>query len=155
MFRHMINNKPQQSDPILRRSYLGIFLLLVMNSCIYSEEEDYFKDIVPGTPPNVSLSTNLDTINIPEVFDSLEIHYTIEITGGELIWSQFLLEDSIVFSSASAPNSFWLVNNMYYSGLLKLRMEAYYNSNTGSLADIIGIEALRDTHYNNVWFRTP
>lgn len=155
MFRLSSKNIHQQSAPILKRSYLGILLLMMMYSCIYSEDEEYFKDIVPGTPPSVSLSTNLDTIDVPEVFDSLEIQYIIEIEGGELIWSQFLLEDSIVFSSDSAPNRFWLVNNLVYSGLLKLRMEAYYNSNTGSLADILGIEALRATHYNNVWFRTP
>ena len=129
------------------RNYISIFfvglLLSGLPACYYSDPEFYEVEPVPGDPPLISVSTNLDTLNNPPVNDSLEVIYQVEISGGELYYVYADVVHTTIFESDSTYGSFWinplLANS---SGVDTLYMEFYYSSNSNSLADKAGYEAL-------------
>ena len=130
-----------------------MFFILFTASCVYSENDLYFNYIIPGEPPTLSIITNLDTLNAPSVTDSLKVLYEISVDSGKFLWTRFLLEDSLIFDSDTAKSGFWLKSEMVNeSGMYTLTMEAYYSTNSGSLADKMGIEALRETTIYDIWF---
>lgn len=103
----------------------------------------HYVEPTAGDPPLISVSTNLDTLYDPEVSDSLGVHYQVEITGGEFYYVYAELAQSLIFASDSSQGSFWITPFMAdSSGIDTLHMEFYYSTNTNSLADMLGYEAL-------------
>ncbi len=122
-----------------------IFVLLLsgLEACFYSDIEIYGVDPVPGDPPVFSVSTNLDSLHNPDVNDSLEVIYQVEISGGELYYLYADVGSTQVFESDSTAGSFWILPSFAdSSGIDSLYMEFYISSNTNSLADMVGYEAL-------------
>lgn len=121
---------------------LAALFISVLPSCFYSDSELYKVEPVPGDPPVISVSTNLDTLINPAVNDSLEVVYNVEIEGGELYYINAVVAGTQVFESDSINGSFWIPHN---AGVIPsvdtLYMDFYYSSNTNSLADITGYEA--------------
>ncbi len=98
---------------------------------------------IPGDPPLFSVSTNLDTLSNPTVNDSLEVIYDVEISGGELYYLYADVGNTTIFESDSTSGSFWIFPILAdSSGIDSLYMEFYYSSNSNSLADKTGYEAL-------------
>lgn len=122
---------------------LSITLLLSgFSGCFYSDTDMYFVEPVPGDPPQLTVTTNLDTLYNPLVDDSLEVTYLADITGGELYYVYAELAQSTVFESDSTQGSFWITPFMADSaGIDTLHMGFYYSANTNSLADLFGYEA--------------
>jgi len=120
-----------------------VLLLTAFPACFYSDSEVYFVEPLAGERPLISVNTNLDTIVNPQVIDSLYVEYFTEITGGELYYVYAGLAGSLVFESDSLLGSFWINSSMADSaGIDTLYLEFYYSSNSNSLADKIGYEAL-------------
>jgi len=132
------------------RKYISIFfaalLLSGLPACFYSDSNTYYVEPVPGDPPLVSVISNLDTLYNPPVNDSLEVSYQVEIEGGEFYYLYADIVNTTVFESDSSSGSFW-INSMLAdsSGIDTLKLEFYYSSNSNSLADKVGYEALSDT----------
>jgi hypothetical protein len=129
------------------RQYISIFfaalLLSGLPACFYSDSLIYEVEPVPGDPPILSVSTNLDTLHNPPVNDSLEVIYQVEIAGGEFYYVYAEVASSPVFESNSTHGSFWINPDMAdYLGVDTLLMEFYYSTNSNSLADKVGYEAL-------------
>ena len=81
------------------------------------------------------------------------ISYEIKVDGGEFMLTRFLLSDSLIFYSDTATSSFWLKSEMATgSGTQALTMEAYYSTNSGSIADVLGIEAFKETIVYDILF---
>jgi hypothetical protein len=130
-----------------------LLFILCTSSCTYTEDELYFNNVNPGEPPGISIFTNLDSIEVPSVYDSLLVLYEINVDSGDFIWTRFLLSDSLIFDSDTSSSGFWLKSDMAnYFGKHTLTMEAYYSTNSGSLADIVGIEAFLETTIYDIWF---
>jgi len=132
------------------RQYISIFfaalLLSGLPACFYSDSEVYYVEPIPGDPPLLSVSTNLDTLYNPPVNDSLEVIYQVEIAGGELYYVYAEVASSPVFESNSTHGSFWINPGMAdYLGVDTLLMEFYYSTNSNSFSDRIGYEAQVDT----------
>jgi hypothetical protein len=129
------------------RKYISIFfaalLLSGLPACFYSDSEVYYVEPIPGDPPLLSVSTNLDTLYNPPVNDSLEVIYQLEIAGGEFYYVYAEVAGSPVYESNSTHGSFWIKPSLAdTSGVDTLYMEFYYSTNSNSLADKAGYEAL-------------
>ena len=132
------------------RQYISIFFAALLISglpaCIFSDSEVYYVEPVPGDPPLISISTNLDTLYIPQVIDSLEVIYQVEISGGELYYVYAEIASSLVYESDSTHGSFWINPGMAaYLGIDTLSIEFYYSTNSNSFADKMGYEAQVNT----------
>lgn len=114
-----------------------------LEACFYTDSEMYYVEPIADDPPLISVSTNLDTIQNPPVNDSLEVNYQVEISGGELYYVYADIAGSTIFESDSTRGIFWITSPMAdSSGIDTLYMEFYYSTNTNSLADMFGYEAL-------------
>ncbi len=119
---------------LLRASFPG---------CFYSDSDMYYVDPVPDDPPLVALSTNLDTMGIPTVSDSLEVTYLVEVSNGEFYYMYAYLAASTIYESDSTQGTFWVTPFMAdSSGIDTLYMDFYFSTNSNSLADQFGYEAV-------------
>jgi len=122
---------------------LTVMLLTAFPGCFYTDSDVYFVEPLAGDPPLISVSTNLDTLSDPQVSDSLYVEYITEISGGELYYMYAGLAGSVIFESDSILGSFWITTSMADSaGVDTLYLQFYYSSNSNSLADKLGYEAL-------------
>jgi len=124
-----------------------IILLLgtvsLISACEYADYGHHYVDPVAGDPPVISATTNLDTLDNPVVGDSLEVIYDIAIQNGDLYYLDATVSDSWVYDSDTTQGSFWLYpNDVQIPGIDTLNLKIYYSSNTNSLGDVLGIEAL-------------
>jgi hypothetical protein len=131
------------------RNYISIFftalLLSGLPACYYSDSNIYYVDPVAGDPPLLSVFTNLDTLYNPPVNDSLEVIYQVEIEDGEFYNVYADVGSTAVFESDSSEGSFWISPVLAdSSGVDTLYMEFYYSSNSNSLGDKFGYEALTE-----------
>lgn len=151
-----INFEQSESFKMKIRIIKKITLLLiacVVQSCIYNENDIYFNEIDISHLPVITIQLNLDSLDTPTVNDSLEVLFNISVEGGELYWTRFVISDSIVYANDTASDRFWLTSGLVVGpGTYTLEMDAFYSSNTGSLADIIGIEALMKSKYYEIRF---
>lgn len=123
--------------------WLTALLLLCLPGCFYSDNEMYYVEPIQDDPPELTVSTNLDSLYNPPVNDSLEVEYRVDISHGELYYVYAEIARAMVFESDSVYGSFWITPHMADSaGIDTLHMEFYYSSNTNSLADKLGYEAL-------------
>jgi len=123
-------------------SILLATLILLLPSCFYSDSDIFEVEPVPGDPPVISISTNLDTLVNPPVNDSLQVIYNVEIEGGDLYYVAAEISDIQIFESDSIHGSFWISHSMSaVTGVDTLYMDFYYSSNSNSLADVTGFEA--------------
>jgi len=122
--------------------------------CIYSSNELYTVEPVPGVPPTVFATASLDTVDANPYTDSLMVSYEISVNGGELYYVESLIEQYSIYEylpdydpdTLHGPyvqaDSFWLaVAVPPDSGIYTLYLDFYYSTNTNSLGDILGVEA--------------
>ena len=128
------------------RMHISILLatiMLLLPSCFFTDSELYQVEPVPGDPPVISVVTNLDTLVNPAVNDSLEVIYDVDIEGGDLYYVNVVIAGTQIFDSDSIHGSFWVTHSMsVVTGLDTLHMDFYYSSNSNTIADIVGYEAL-------------
>ena len=125
---------------------LAVVLLALPQSCFYSDSELYRLDPIPGDPPVFSLSTNLDTLYHPAVNDSLHVSYQVEIEGGEFYYMYAVIANTTVYESDTTRGSFWIYPELATdSGVDTLFIDLYYSTNSNSLADQVGYEAILET----------
>jgi hypothetical protein len=123
-----------------------IFLMaawvLLASACVYTESGIYEVDPVPGEPPVISVTTNLDTLMDPVVTDTLEIAYEVLIENGEFYLAEAYIVNQQVYYADTTKGSFLLYRNMVYEPTTDtLYFNFYYSTNSNSLADIFNLEA--------------
>ena len=124
---------------------ITLLLLSGFQACFYTDSEMFQVEPIPGDPPLFSVTTNLDTLYNPPVNDSLEVTFSVEISGGEFYYLYADVVNTTVYESDSSSGSFWIYPSLAdSSGVDTLYMEFYYSSNSNSLADKAGYEALVD-----------
>jgi hypothetical protein len=131
------------------RKHIYIFLtglfLAGIPSCIFTDSETYYVDPIPGDLPQILVSTNLDTLYNPPVKDSLQVSYLVNISGGDFYYVYADIVNKTIFESDSMEGTFWITGSMAESaGVDTLYMEFYYASNSNSLGDKTGFEALSE-----------
>jgi hypothetical protein len=125
---------------------LSLLLISLIPACFYVDSEIYEVEPIPGDPPVISVTTNLDSLVDPPVNDSLEVIYDVEIEGGDLYYVYAGIDGNFVYESDSTHGAFWI--NPDHAALPvvdTLIMDFYYSSNSNSLADLVGYEALIKT----------
>jgi len=121
---------------------LAVVLLVLPQSCFYSDSELYRVDPVPGNPPVFSMITNLDTLYHPAVNDSLHVSYQVEIENGDFYYMYAVIANTAVYDSDTTRGSFWIYPELATdSGEDTLYIDLYYSTNSNSLADQVGYEA--------------
>lgn len=119
-----------------------ITLIALIHGCMYSDYGHYYVEPLADDPPIIVASTNLDTIYNPEVEDSLEVIYDIDIQNGELYYLDALVMERWVYDSDTTHGSFWLYpDDVQMPGIDTLIIDIGYSSNTNTLGDVLGIEA--------------
>lgn len=127
----------------MRTGFIILLLLLSFKSCYYTDYDSYRVDVVPEFTPKVQISSNLDGLNSILVTDSLLFRYSIEIDTGQLLLADVYLGNSLLYRSDTIVDSLWLyLDYVSFYGDYDLTLRAYYESFSGSLADIIGTEFL-------------
>ncbi len=119
---------------------LGSILALLF-ACTYSESDIFHVDPVPGDPPEIWVTTNLDTVDDPTVSDSLEIVYDVDIVNGKFYQIEAYVMNSMVFNSDTTHGSFWITPSFVIEpGMDTLAMYFFFSTNSNSLADIVDLE---------------
>ncbi len=127
----------------MRTGFIIFVLLLGFNSCYYVDSERYGVDIVPEVTPQAHISSNLDGLDSILVTDSLLFSYSIEIDTGQLFLTDIYLGNSHIYRSDTISDSLWLYRDyVSFYGDYDLTLVAYYESYSGSLADIYEAEFL-------------
>jgi hypothetical protein len=122
---------------------LSLTALCLLSACYFNDSDWYKADPVAGDPPEVSVITNLDTLYNPRVNDSLQVIYEVSVVNGKFYFMEAMVSDGIVHSSDSAYGSFWVNHSQSNdTGLDTLYLDFYHSSNTNTLADVTGYEAL-------------
>lgn len=122
---------------------LALGIISMVQACTYSDYGVYKVDPISDDPPVISMTTSLDSMESLIVSDSLEVSYEISIQNGELYIMHVLVGDLPVYASDTTQGSFWIYGyDAQVPGIDTLWMNVYYSSNTNSLADVLGLEAL-------------
>lgn len=117
-------------------------VLCLLGACIFTDDSLYEVDPVAGDPPVVSVITNLDTMELPRVNDSLQVIYDLSIENGQFFFMEAVVTAGTVHFSDSASGSFWIYPFQSLSNDIDtLSLEFYHSSNTNTLADLTGYEA--------------
>ena len=127
----------------MRRIHLlsaACLLLCFQNACIYTDSEIYSIVPVAGDPAILTVTSNLDTLYIPPVGDSLLVNYGISIENGEFYFVEAIVSGVAVHSSDTTHGSFWLYPSMS-DGIDTLQLDLYHSSNSNTLADVMGYES--------------
>ncbi|RLD25413.1 MAG: hypothetical protein DRI70_07170 [Bacteroidetes bacterium] len=116
-------------------------IMILSHACSYSDSDTFYVDPVPGDPPEIWVSTNLDTLMDPTVKDSLEVVYDVEIINSDFYQLEAFVTDLFVFNSDSTNESFWLDSTMVAEpGIDTLYLYFFFSTNSNSLADIVDLE---------------
>jgi hypothetical protein len=127
----------------MRTGIIILLLLLSFKSCFYTDYERHSVDVVPEITPKVQISSNLDGLDSIIVTDSLLFSYSIAIDTGKLFLADVYLGSSLVHRSDTISDSLWFYKDyITIGGDYDLTLRAYYQSYSGSLADILGAEFL-------------
>jgi hypothetical protein len=124
---------------ILLASFLFIVL---MQSCIYDEDEIYEKNLNSDSKPpdftNVELSFSMEEDTIVLIQNSVYFHF--QTSESEVLRVDFYIDEVLVGSEYSDNGIFDINHEFVNTGYYKLRIEVFTNSGTGSIADDLGIE---------------
>ena len=135
-------------------SWLGMAALI--HGCTYSDYDHYQVEPIAGDPPLFTVTTNLDTVDLPVVKDSLKVMYEVAIQDGEFYFLEAAVGNFLVYNSDSSQGSFWLYpDDVPMPGMDTLGLLFYYSSNTNSLGDVLGIESLNTYLKYAIDFRWP
>ncbi len=122
----------------------GIIILLVLTafrSCYYIDLNEHYVDISPGVEPQAVLSSNLDSLDPIVISDSVLFKYKIDIDTGQLYMADIYLGNTRLYKSDTVEDSIWIYPDLVLvQGDYDLLLVAYYQSLSGSLADLLNAE---------------
>jgi len=117
------------------------FTMIMGHSCIYSESGIYYVEPIPGDPPSIWVSSNLDTVAEPLLIDSLEVTYEAEVENGAFYGLETYYLNEQVYISDTSSGSFWINPGwMQLSGIDTLYLYFFFSTNTNSLANVLEVE---------------
>ena len=140
----------------MTRAFTSVFITLtmLMAGCTYSDSEYYYANPFPGDTATVTVSTNLDTIDVAVISDSLLFKFSAEIENGELYFANASISSLTLYQyladydpdTLTGPyvltDSFWIRSDLAPdTEIYPLLLTIYYSSNTNSLGDRLGVEA--------------
>ncbi len=128
---------------MVKKGITILLFLVAFQSCNYVDSDVYMVDITPEITPRAIISSNLDSLDTIPVTDSLLFKYMVAIDTGQLFLTDLYLNDRILYRSDTISDSLWIYRDyVQFPGEYDLTLVAYYQSLSGSLADIIGAEFL-------------
>ena len=137
-------------------SYLAILggLLIIMNSCTYTDDTEHFVSPVPGEPPVFSVQCNLDTLPLIRTDDEILVSYSAEIDNGVLYYvsaevNELLTYDTLANLKADSTTGALVLSDSFYvkkvvdllPGENILDLYFFVSTNSNTIADLVGAEA--------------
>jgi hypothetical protein len=128
-------------------------LTLVVFGCSYTDPDIYYVEPIPGDSVTVVVTTNLDTVELAQINDSLLFTFRAEIEGGKFYAAQASVENQLIYANFTEydsdtiigpfvlTGSFWIKQDLDAGpGVSSMLLEIFHSANTNSLADVLGIE---------------
>jgi hypothetical protein len=139
---------------MLRCPSLPSYILIIpctifLSSCVFSSDEEYFKDVAEPDPAAVSAHINSvgladynpgDTI---DVFGSTAFDFSLKGTHGAVESATVFLDGKHV--SSTNGSIFTIGISQLKNGIFPLQLDMIMDSGTGSLADAVGSEKMKVT----------
>ena len=126
---------------MIKRGITILLVLAALKSCYYLDSDVHMVDIKPEITPRAIISSNLDALDTIFVADSLLFKYLVDIDTGQLFLADVYLSNYLLYRSDTIQDSIWIYRDyIQFQGEYELKLVAYYQSLSGSLADIIGAE---------------
>ncbi len=125
------------------KKYFLWSLLLIAYSCEYELKDVYYVDIdqnVDSPVSQIDLNFATDTVylNSPSA-----IEFNIQASGHKFNWMKFYI-NNICYGTYYSNSGMFQVSPVYYNnyknGVYLIKIEAFSNSTTGSIADAVGAE---------------
>jgi hypothetical protein len=119
-----------------------IGLTSLVSSCNYESEGIVITDVKPPSLDGITIDLNNSTESVIQLKQKTTFTYTVITNGKQLISSKVYLKSSLIWSTSSVTTSFTLDPELLATGSYNLRIEVLIASETGSLADKLGAEAI-------------
>ena len=126
---------------MLKKTFLrALFFIIVLSSCTFDFSEDYYKEI-EITQPTASLTlssfennmTLTQPVNVNYLYNGANKHRLYEI--------DISIDNKLILSDSYENGTFYIDVNNLEETTHKLKVEYYFSSGTGSLADVANLEA--------------
>lgn len=115
---------------------------MVVSSCTYSPEGEYFEEIEIKTPEvSFSLKDYPETDTI-FVFEQTKFDFDIDVGNLSVKQVNIWLGNRVIYNSNNTKGIFWIANENLETGIYELKIETITKSGTGSLADKLEQEIL-------------
>lgn len=119
---------------------LGIVTLLT--GCDFQPDGEIFTDVDPPSLDGLSI----DLANHPEkeilLKEETQFHYSVQAPNKKVIETRVLLNDGTIWTTTTPQGSFKINPADFETGSYNLRIEFTATSETGSLAEKVGAEAV-------------
>ena len=116
-------------------------LFTMFHACTYSDSDFFYVDPVPGDPPEIWITTNLDSIVNPTVTDSLEVSWEVEVINSDFYQLEAYIEEQMVFNTDTSNGTFWVTPAWVTDpGVDTLYLYFFFGTNSNSLADLVNLE---------------
>ncbi len=120
--------------------YLSGVIIVLFLSCEHKFSDDFYKEIETVEPSN---SLNLTNFNNGDTLrDAKNIEYNYSAPNSNRFYEiQFYVNDTLVETYTEAVGSFFLAIENLADGDHTLKIKYYFKTNSGSLAEIVGVES--------------
>ena len=125
---------------ILKRILFPIMVIILFSSCDFEFSEDYYKEI-DVSEPNISFSlsnfTDGETLRKPK-----DIYFNYQASNKNSLYQiDFYVDDNFIESFTNTSDTFFLDITNLSNENHHLRVEYFFKTSSGSLAEITGNEA--------------
>ncbi|WBX75752.1 hypothetical protein PG911_13970 [Tenacibaculum ovolyticum] len=135
-----MNYNENENFFLVKNKFLQLFTLALLLGCEYQFSDDYFKDI-ELVETSVSFSiTNFNDGDVLRAPKNIEYFYSAS-DRNRLYEIQFFVNDVFIERSSEADGTFFLDLSDLNNGDHTLRVEYYFKTSSGSLAETVGQES--------------
>lgn len=128
----------------MQRILQFIACMLFLTSCEFVStekfESDLHSDIEGEDLEIINLTIESDTLYVT---DSLIIQYEFTTQSNEVLGVEVLINTQLYYASEGGKGQFLIDPEMFFPGYYKLALKIYTETNSGSIADILGYEVFR------------
>ena len=133
-----------------------LLVIILIVGCEYKPDGENFVEIIPVSFGDIVMNL-LDQEDTIRLKGQTTFTYHIKTQEKQQIYSlKIFIDGKSIIDYPESSGSFIMVPGDYEDGMHRVNMEIYTSSGTGSLADVVGAEALYYSHEWIVWVdKTP
>jgi hypothetical protein len=120
-----------------------LLLFFLFAGCEYQIDKTYFREVSKNVPvPDLQVNLNIDKDTI-YIYGNPTVKLNLLLTNKRLMAVKFFVNNAEATANVypSTPGSYSLYIDMFQKTVIKIRVEIYTSTETGSIADKIGAES--------------